>query len=687
MDKFRIITGKKLTEEIFQKTWELDNQTFDKSQQITENMSKMFFANSNGSPIVLWNDTKDELVGYLSPFLMRNEFFENYINSDKSFKKIKPSDFYQKGCGSNEANIYIFSSVIKLEYRDRPLTDDKKSKYYNKPAMQILNEAMVDWICELKKTMSLNYIFSEKVSDDGEKYLRSMRLEPCFALKDDCKFAVIFNPSCFSKCSNINKLYEMYRNDNVRGKYKPEYLAGHDYLSFKNNCLYFRDINLYDLAKKYGAPLEIAYLDIIGDRIKYLKNIFAQKIAKHKYQGSYKYAYATKANYYSETVITAHKYVDFLETSSAYDIDIIIDLAKKGIIKKGYTVICNGFKNDKYVRSINELLKMKINVIPIIENSFEIEKLSKIEYKFNVGIRYNSDFESRLIKNNFKDFDEFDNRFGFDKFNIEEICKKISKNPNMTLQVFHFHFGGTITNIDNYVEGLTNIFDIYCQLKKQFPTFKYFDFGGGFPIKYALTYKFDYEKLIDKMVYAVKTLATKRKIEMPDLIGEHGRFTVGDSGFMIYKVDFTKELNHKFWYILNTSLMNMTPDMWGIKQDFTILPVNFLERKTIPVCLGGETCDPDDRYFLNDNNVKLFMPELKKNEELYVAIFSTGAYQDIISGISGAHHCLIPEGKELIIYTDKKGEQVFYEVQEKQTSEEILAILDYKDKKHIKRFL
>ena len=313
-----------------------------------------------------------------------------------------------------------------------------------------------------------------------------------------------------------------------------------------------------------------------------------------------------------------------------------------------------------------------------------ISKLDK--YNINVGIRYNSDFESRLIKNNFADTEEFDNRFGFDKVGCFEIAEKISKTNNLTLKVLHFHFGGSVTNINNYLKGYANIFDLYCELKKQHNSLEYFDFGGGFPVKYSLTYSFDYDKLVDGMIKEAKRLCKKHKIECPQLIGEHGRFTTADHSFYIYKVDFAKEQLNKNWYIINGSLMNMAPDIWGIQQDFTILPVNLYENSCIPVCLGGETCDPDDRYFLNDSNVKLFMPTIKEGQELYIAIFSIGAYQEIISGIGGLHHCLIPEGNELVIYR-KDGKLQFVEMEKVTNSEKVYDLLDYNDKKYMNKFL
>ena len=357
-----------------------------------------------------------------------------------------------------------------------------------------------------------------------------------------------------------------------------------------------------------------------------------------------------------------------------------------GIISSGYTVLCNGFKNEKYIEVLIKLLKLGINVIPIIENELEFELLSKVkDFKINVGIRYNSDFESRLIKNTFENSQEFDNRFGFDRENCINIANKIDSCENMTLQLFHFHFGGSITNINNYIKGYSNILSVYCELKKKFKTLEYFDFGGGLPVKYSLSYSFDYELLADMIIKTTIDVCKKNRVDCPNLIGEHGRYTVADHSFYIYKIDFAKQFYDKMWYIINGSLMNMAPDIWGIQQDFTILPVNLYENDCIPVCLGGETCDPDDRYYLNDSNVKLFMPTIKEGQTLYIAIFCIGAYQEIISGIGGLHHCLIPEGNELVIF-EKDGKKQFIEMSKVTDSSKIYELLDYNDKSYMKNF-
>lgn len=670
----KILKKDEISDELYLKTWELDNITFDDSNKISKEKALEWFYASNKRIIIAYDEEKEEIMGYLFYFLLKPSFSSKYINTAKSFHKINSRDFLTKN--DKVTDIYIFSTVIQEKYQD--------TKIENIPLFKTLNnEFLIDIVDVLNDGIKINYVYGEAVTKHGEKYLESLDMKPCFYYENDCKYVRKFALDMFKKCTNYEELIDLYSKNSHKSMNKQN-LQNHEYLHINNNYLYYKNINLYDLVKKYDCPLEIAYLDIIPERINTLKAYFNNSIAKYEYKGHYHYAYATKANYYCEVVSTACKHVNYLETSSAYDISIILKLVNLKLIDNTYTIICNGFKNKKYIENIVKLLKKNINVIPIIENIEELENLIKIKHKINVGIRYNSDFDARLIKNNFNSNDEFNNRFGFEEKELHSVAKKISQSKNLTLKVFHFHFGGTISNIENYIKGYSNIFAIYCKLKNEFNDLQYFDFGGGLPVKYSLNYSFDYEHLANKIIETSKMISESFQIQEPDLIGEHGRYTVADHSFFIYKVDFSKQNYDNTWYVLNTSIMNMTPDTWAINQEFTILPINMWDNEFIPVLLGGETCDPDDRYFINNKNVKLLMPKLRNsNENLYIAIFSVGAYQETISGIGGVHHCMIPEGTEIIIYNNGKN---ILKVNDIQTENEMLTILGYKDKR-IKKIL
>ena len=83
--------------ELYLKTWELDNETFEEKDRLTKDQAMEWFYSSEKSIIVLWNEKEKELVGYLYPFLLKHEFARDYILSDVNYKEaIKPSVFCKK---------------------------------------------------------------------------------------------------------------------------------------------------------------------------------------------------------------------------------------------------------------------------------------------------------------------------------------------------------------------------------------------------------------------------------------------------------------------------------------------------------------------------------------------------------------------------------------------------------------
>lgn len=140
-----------------------------------------------------------------------------------------------------------------------------------------------------------------------------------------------------------------------------------DYLSYKNNCLHYFNINLLELVEKYGNPLKAGYVDIIREKVSHLKECFKNSIKKFDYKGKYIYANANKASYYSENVITAGHYADMIETSNYFDLLLVERILSKKIVEKK-TIICNGIKDKQYLNKIIELANKNYNILNIIDN-------------------------------------------------------------------------------------------------------------------------------------------------------------------------------------------------------------------------------------------------------------------------------------------------------------------------------
>ena len=104
--------------------------------------------------------------------------------------------------------------------------------------------------------------------------------------------------------------------------------------SVADDELYFNDIPLMEIIKQYGTPLRITYLPKIGQQIQKAKRLFNVAMAKVNYKGKYIYCYCTKSSHFSFVLDEVLKNDVHLETSSAYDIQIIKEQFKKKKLSK-----------------------------------------------------------------------------------------------------------------------------------------------------------------------------------------------------------------------------------------------------------------------------------------------------------------------------------------------------------------
>jgi arginine decarboxylase len=153
--------------------------------------------------------------------------------------------------------------------------------------------------------------------------------------------------------------------------------------------LIFNDLDIRALIEKYGTPMKLTYLPKIGKQIKKAKDMFKTAIKKHRYDGKYYYSYCTKSSHFSFVIEEALNHDIHLETSYAYDIEIINRLYQKRKINKDIFILCNGYKQKGYTSRIARLLNTGFkNVVPILDNKEELDNYRKsVKVPFKLGIR------------------------------------------------------------------------------------------------------------------------------------------------------------------------------------------------------------------------------------------------------------------------------------------------------------
>ena len=443
----------------------------------------------------------------------------------------------------------------------------------------------------------------------------------------------------------------------------------------KEDTLQFHGIDLMKLIEEYGAPLKFTYLPKISENIQKAKKWFAHAIEKHNYKGSYNYCYCTKSSHFQHVLDEALKNDIHIETSSAFDINIVEKLQKKGKITKDTYVICNGFKREQYITNIGRLINNgHQNCIPIIDNYEEIDLLSdEIKDDFKIGIRIASEEEPK--------FEFYTSRLGIGYKNIVPFYEEqIKNNDKVELKMLHFFINTGIRDTAYYWNELLKCLKVYIRLKRICPTLDSLNIGGGFPIKNSLQFDYDYQYMIDEIINQINIACQEAEVPVPHIFTEFGSFTVGESGGAIYEVLYQKQQNDREkWNMINSSFITTLPDTWAINKRFIMLAVNRWNDEYERVLLGGLTCDSDDYYNSEQNMNAIYLPKFKKEKPLYIGFFNTGAYQETIGGFGGLQHCLIPTPKHILIHKDEEGNLSTKLFKEQQKSEDLLKILGYDD--------
>lgn len=443
--------------------------------------------------------------------------------------------------------------------------------------------------------------------------------------------------------------------------------------TLEKDHLLFHGINLKELVKQYGSPLKFSYLPQISNNIQKAKKWFGDAMQKHNYSAKYHYCYCTKSSHFSYVIEEALKNDIHIETSSAFDIDIVEALKKQGKLTNNSYVLCNGFKREKYIENITRLINEgHKNCFPIIDNYEELDLLQKgIEKPFNIGIRIASEEEPK--------FAFYTSRLGIGYKNIVPFYNRsVKANKQVTLKMLHFFINTGIRDTAYYWNELNKCLKVYINLKKICPSLDSLNIGGGFPIKNSLAFEYDYNYMIDEIIHQIKITCDAEDVPVPHIFTEFGSFTVGESAGAIYEILYQKQQNDREkWNMIDSSFITTLPDTWAINKRFIMLPINRWNDEYERVLLGGLTCDSDDYYNSEQHMHAIYLPKYRKEKPLYIGFFNTGAYQESISGYGGVHHCLIPQPKHVLIQRNDDGELTTELFSPQQNAQDMLAILGY----------
>ena len=484
------------------------------------------------------------------------------------------------------------------------------------------------------------------------------------------------------------------------------------YLSYDGDGnLWINDLRVIDAIRMYGSPLEIVDTTIIEDRCKKWQEL-SQTVAR---QVGYdpallEYFYAAKANMSAEIAAAAYRSGWNAETSGDQDLEDIRWMEKQGLIDKNKTrIICNGFKlppqvyslpeenptdirsrvkfedssqrmrgafdGVSYAENITLMKSLGFDITPILDEGelYFFAQANEVP-QMDVGLRFKMGKVSNMA-----DLSTYVSRHGMSWEQIQTEADTIDRIDHLNLKIFHAMVGAAETMpVDTFVEQLLFAADRYFDLRQRHPSLDTFNMGGGMP---PLGEKYDHKRFLKMFLGGMKQMAEARGLPTPRISFEFGSYVASEAGFHAFKLVTRKSNNvdangnPETWALGDLGLMAAIPDMLVIgKTDFRFLAVNNANAKAIPVRIGDLTCDSDGRWPSKIMEpAKVMVPDVKYDQ--YMVVGPVGAYQEILAGIRGAHHCGVLEAAELII--ERRSDGTHGRLMPRQTRQEARDLLGY----------
>jgi arginine decarboxylase len=254
----------------------------------------------------------------------------------------------------------------------------------------------------------------------------------------------------------------------------------------RQQCINLHELTLELRARGLELPLLIRFSDIVGDRIKRLNEAFGRAIAEYEYPGIYRGVYPVKVNqqrHLVEEIVHYGRAWSFgLEAGSKPE--LLIALAAMQDV--GGLIICNGYKDQKYIETALVAQKFDKTVIVVLERIEELDLVLRAAEK--VGIKPILGVRAKLTTRGvgrWADSAGDRAKFGLTTSEMVEVVDRLAERGMLDcLQLLHFHIGSQISSIIPIKNAMQEASNIYVELAKMGAKMGYLDVGGGLAVDY-----------------------------------------------------------------------------------------------------------------------------------------------------------------------------------------------------------
>jgi arginine decarboxylase len=289
------------------------------------------------------------------------------------------------------------------------------------------------------------------------------------------------------------------------------------------------------LARGLRLPLHIRFQDILEDRVRRINEAFGQAIAAAGYKGRYRGVFPVKVNQMREVVET------LMDAGEPYGLGIEAgskpELLLALAVHRGADrlLVCNGYKDDEFLRFALMGRKLGKKVVVVAEKLEEVKAL--IEVSRELGVRPLIGIRIKLATRGSGKWATSSGdaaKFGLSTVDLlEAVALLEAAGMKDCVNLLHFHIGSQIPDIQVVTRSVREGARFYAKLARMGCPLEYVDVGGGLGVDYdgsrsavASSANYSLREYANSLVYGVMEVCDEERVAHPTIVSESGRALV-----------------------------------------------------------------------------------------------------------------------------------------------------------------
>ncbi len=298
--------------------------------------------------------------------------------------------------------------------------------------------------------------------------------------------------------------------------------------------------------RRIGFPCVVRFQDVLRARVKQINEAFGRAIAEMGYGARYYGVYPTKVNQMREVV------EEILDAGAPYRYGLEAGSKGELLIVLGMNTdpealtICNGYKDEEFLRLALLGRKLGRKVIVVIEKLSELPHLLRLGEE--MGVEPMIGLRSKLTTRGTGKWEGSSGDFAKFGLTVPELIQAVNilkeAGKEHCARLLHFHVGSQLTEIRVVKDAVNEGARVYAKLRKMGLPIEYFDVGGGLGVDYVGTHSngftssvnYTMDEYVGDLVYNVQRVCANEGVPEPHIVSESGRAVTAHHSCIIMNV-------------------------------------------------------------------------------------------------------------------------------------------------------